>query len=115
MMSDPENTFRTASGELPAEEREITTHNSQLATLDGAYNGQVLDGNGHLIRGQYRVIELLGQGASGAVYLVTDEHTHQKQFALKEVMRDVGKEQRGFPFDAAALKRLDHPAFPHIH
>ncbi len=115
MMSDPENTFRTASGALPAEEREITTHNSQLATRDVASDTLVLDGKGHLIRGQYRVIDLLGQGASGAVYLVTDEHTRQKLFALKEVMRDAGKEQRGFPFDAAALKRLNHPAFPHIH
>jgi serine/threonine protein kinase len=70
---------------------------------------------GQLIQAQYRVIELLGQGASGAVYLVRDESAHQSMFALKEVMHAVGEERGGFPFDAAALKRLDHPALPRIH
>ena len=70
---------------------------------------------GHLIRWQYRVIDLLGQGASGAVYLVADERTHQKLFVLKEVMHAVREERDGFPFDAAALKQLDHPALPRIY
>jgi serine/threonine protein kinase len=71
---------------------------------------------GHLIRRQYRVINLLGQEASNAVYLVTDEHTtYQKQFALKEVMYTVREERDGFPFNAAALKRLYHPALPRIY
>ncbi len=70
---------------------------------------------GYLLRRQYRVIDLLGQGASGAVYLVADERTSQKQFALKEVMYVVHEERRGFPFDAAALKQLSHPALPRIY
>src|SRR6266699_6560278 len=71
---------------------------------------------GHLIRWQYTVINLLGQEASNAVYLVADEHTtHQKQFALKEVMYTVREERGGFPFNAAALKRLYHPALPRIY
>ncbi len=70
---------------------------------------------GYLIRWQYRVIDLLSQGASGAVYLVADERTHQKLFVLKEVMHAVREERDGFPFDAAALKQLDHPALPRIY
>ena len=70
---------------------------------------------GHLIRRQYRVIDLLGQGASGAVYLVADERTQQKLFVLKEVMHAVREERGGFPFVAAALKQLDHPALPRIY
>src|SRR5258708_6927225 len=70
---------------------------------------------GHSIRGQYRVIDLLSQGASGIVYLVADERTHQKLFVLKEVMHAVREERGGFPFDAAALKQLDHPALPRIY
>ena len=70
---------------------------------------------GHLIRWQYRVIDLLSQGASGAVYLVADERTHQKLFVLKEVMHAVREERDGFPFDVAALKQLDHPALPRIY
>jgi serine/threonine protein kinase len=61
------------------------------------------------------VIDLLGQGASGAVYLVTDERTQQKLFALKEVMHAARAERSAFPFDAAALKRLNHPALPRIY
>src|SRR5437868_1102744 len=70
---------------------------------------------GHVIRGQYRVIDLLGRGAFGAVYLVKDERNHQNLFALKEVMHVVREERPGFPFDAATLKRLDHPALPGIY
>src|SRR5712691_4208993 len=44
MMSDPVNTFRTSSCELPAEDRETTTRNSQLATRNVAYDALVLDG-----------------------------------------------------------------------
>ena len=41
---------------------------------------------GHVLWGQYTVIEVLGQGASGAVYLVKDERDSQKRFVLKEVI-----------------------------
>ncbi len=44
MMSDPVSTVRTSSCELPAEDRETTTHNSQLATRNVAYDALVLDG-----------------------------------------------------------------------
>src|SRR5260370_976917 len=70
---------------------------------------------GHLIGWRDRVIALLSQGASGAVYLVADERTHQKLFVLKEVMHAFREERDGFPFDVAALKQLDHPALPRIY
>ena len=70
---------------------------------------------GYLLRGQYRIIDLLGKGASGAVYLVVDERKDEKQFVLKEVIQVIHEEQRGFPFSPAALKQLKHPALPHVH
>ncbi len=70
---------------------------------------------GDLIQGQYRVIKLLGQGTSGAVYLVADEREQQKQMVLKEVMYAVHEEQRDLPFDAATLKHLDYPGLPRIY
>ena len=70
---------------------------------------------GQLLREQYRVVKLLGQGASGAVYLVVDEQQRQKLYALKEVVHAVREGQRDFPFDVAALKQLDHPALPRVY
>src|SRR5438874_2610661 len=67
------------------------------------------------IQGQYAVVDLLGQGASGAVYLVKDERNHQNHFVLKEVMHAVRKKRRGYPFDAAVLRRLKHLALPRIY
>jgi serine/threonine protein kinase len=69
---------------------------------------------GHVIQGQYRVVDLLGQGACGAVYLVKDERNPHNLCVLKEVMHAVREERRGLPFDAATLKRLDHPTLPGI-
>jgi len=67
------------------------------------------------IQGQYAVVDLLGQGASGAVYLVKDERHPQNHFVLKEVMHAVRKERRGYPFDAVVLRRLKHLALPRIY
>jgi serine/threonine protein kinase len=70
---------------------------------------------GHSLQGQYTVIEVLGQGASCAVYLVKDERDSQKRLVLKEVKNAHYKERNDFSFDAAALKRLYHPALPDIY
>lgn len=69
----------------------------------------------HVIRGRYKVTDLLGRGASGAVYLVKDERDQQKQFVLKEVLHAARGERRGFLSEASALKRLSHLALPRIH
>ena len=70
---------------------------------------------GHVLWGQYTVIEVLGQGASGAVYLVKDERDSQKRFVLKEVTYAHRDGRNAFSFDAAALKRLYHPVLPDIY
>src|SRR2546423_9439240 len=70
---------------------------------------------GQLLREQYRVVKLLGQGTSGAVYLVVDEQKRQKLYALKEVVHAVREGRHDFPFDVAALKQLDHPALPRVY
>jgi serine/threonine protein kinase len=68
-----------------------------------------------LIQGQYAMVDLLGKGASGAVYLVKDVRQAQNRFVLKEVMHAVRKERRGIPFDAAVLRRLNHLALPRMY
>src|SRR5437588_943055 len=68
-----------------------------------------------VIRGQYVMGDLLGKGASGAVYLVTDQRHPHHRFALKEVMHAVRQKRRGSPFDAALLRRLKHRALPRMY
>jgi serine/threonine protein kinase len=70
---------------------------------------------GNVLRGQYSVFDVLGLGAFGAVYLVKDEQNSQRKFVLKEVMHTNQEKQCAFSFDAAALKRLYHPALPDIY
>ena len=38
-----------------------------------------------LLQDRYRVVELIGLGGMGAVYLTEDLHLRAKQFALKEI------------------------------
>src|SRR6266699_1190861 len=70
---------------------------------------------GSIIRGQYVVVDLIGKGAFGAVYLVRDERNHQHWFVLKEVMQAVRNKRYDFPFNSAMLRRLKHPALPRIY
>src|SRR6267154_85259 len=70
---------------------------------------------GSLIRGQYAVVDLLGKGTFSAVYLVRDERNYQNRFVIKEAMHAVRQERHGFPFDAARLRQLKHPALPRIY
>jgi Protein kinase domain/Protein of unknown function (DUF4012) len=71
---------------------------------------------GHSVGERYRVLQVLGRGAHGAVYLVQDDRDSHKRFVLKHV-RDAARHNRreSFSFDAAALKRLSHPALPDIY
>ena len=68
-----------------------------------------------VIRGHYVIIDMLGKGASGAVYLVKDQRHPQNHFVLKEVMHAVGKQRRRSPFDAAVLRRLHHRALSRMY
>lgn len=67
---------------------------------------------GSLIRGRYIVIDLLGHGPSGSVYLVRDKRNPSPAFVLKEVIR---KERFRFLSYAKVLRQLKHTALPRIY
>ncbi len=70
---------------------------------------------GTIIRDRYFVEGLLGKGGFGAVYLVRDMRVRQNLFALKELHEPSKQERDRFTFEGEVLKRLDHPALPHIY
>ncbi len=77
--------------------------------------------SGEVLRGRYSIIERIGQGGMGSIYLAEDTRLKGRQCALKEVeydralpenIRDEAREQ--FLREATVLARLDHPNLPKV-
>ena len=73
--------------------------------------GQLLAGRSAFYLGKYRLIELLGRGGMGSVFL--GQHvTMNRRVALKVISREVSKDPAAlerFLADARAIAALDHP------
>jgi eukaryotic-like serine/threonine-protein kinase len=65
--------------------------------------------------GRYVIEALLGEGGSGAVYLVRDQNAGQQRFALKEVINPDKHERERFTFEGQVLWRLEHRALPRVY
>ena len=77
--------------------------------------------SGEVLRGRYSIIERIGQGGVGSIYLAEDTRLKGRQCALKEVeydralpenIRDEARDQ--FLREATVLARLDHPNLPKV-
>lgn len=76
---------------------------------------------GKVLRGRYRVRQIIGQGGMGSIYLAEDLRLEGRLCALKEVEHDLSlpgqliKEAREQFFrEATVLARLDHPNLPKV-
>lgn len=75
---------------------------------------------GATMRSRYRVLNLLGRGGMGAVYLVEDLNVFGKHWALKELLDTLlppaerPQAVRQFQAEAQMLVRLSHPNLPYI-
>ncbi len=70
---------------------------------------------GAVIQDRFVVEQLLGRGGFSAVYLVRDQQNNDAKYALKELMDQDRQEKNKFAFECQVLKRLNHPALPHVH
>ncbi len=65
--------------------------------------------------GRYVIEGLLGEGGSGAVYLVRDQRVKQHLYALKEMINPDQHERQRFTFEGEILRRLQHRSLPHVY
>jgi len=73
------------------------------------------------LRGRYKILERIGQGGMGSIYLADDTRLKGRQCALKEVEYDRalpenirGEARDQFLREATVLARLDHPNLPKV-
>lgn len=82
-------------------------------------NEQMILSQETVVRGahgaSYVVESLLGKGGFGAVYVVRDRRVKSSRFALKELIGQDRLDRDCFLFEGELLKRLDHPALPHVY
>jgi serine/threonine protein kinase len=64
---------------------------------------------------RYVIETLLGEGGSGAVYLVRDQNDDQQRFALKEMINPDKHDRERFTFEGQVLWRLEHRALPRVY
>ena len=68
--------------------------------------------NGTIIDGKYKILNKIGQGGMSVVYLAMNEKAN-KQWAIKEVRKDVSKDfeiiRQGLITETNLLKKLSHP------
>lgn len=78
--------------------------------------------SGTLLHDRYEIVEVIGQGGMGCVYLALDRHLEGRRCAVKEVMPPPGgipgiveATRRQFRQEAQVLARLDHPNLPRVY
>jgi len=76
---------------------------------------------GEVLRGRYRIIERIGQGGMGNIYLADDLRLEGRRCALKEIENDrnlpselLKQTRQQFMHEATVLARLDHPNLPKV-
>jgi serine/threonine protein kinase len=80
--------------------------------------------SGHTMRGgAYRILEPLGKGGMGALYLAADTGAFDRKCVVKELLdyydptdpREASKAQARFETEARLLAELSHPGIPRIY
>ncbi|MFN0018561.1 MAG: tetratricopeptide repeat protein [Pirellulaceae bacterium] len=99
----------------PPYEPQITEElpDSSSATRSQAFQ----DGIGSVIAGKYRLVELIGQGGMGAVYLAQQTQPVKRQVAVKLIKTGADSASVLARFDAErqALALMDHPHIARVY
>lgn len=69
--------------------------------------------SGTIVGGRYKIMRLIGEGASGAVYLARDTRDRGRTWAIKELWAEAEPEAEDiFRNEIRMLRQLRHPAIP---
>ncbi|MEG1551553.1 MAG: serine/threonine-protein kinase, partial [Oscillospiraceae bacterium] len=74
---------------------------------------------GSVIEGRYEILKLIGKGGMSKVYLAMDKRLNNKQWAVKEIEKNVRDKNNEVIIQSAVaeanmIKRLDHHSLPRI-
>lgn len=69
---------------------------------------------GKVLAGKYEIQKILGEGASGVVYLAWDRHL-LRQVAVKRQKQNENSDDRSFRQELTMLKELRHPMLPVLY
>lgn len=127
---------------LPLDEIAVVAVNGRAVSLDDAqvsngdrvelyppvgggiqeYAGRMTLPPGTLLHQRYEIVEVIGGGGMGRVYLALDHHLERRRCAVKEIRTPpdatpemVEAARRQFRQEAHALAQLDHPNLPKVY
>src|SRR5262249_53869553 len=83
----------------------------------GSTNSSPESGPGAVIAGRYTLVELLGEGGMGSVYLAEQTEPVKRQVALKRIKTGMDSKAVLARFDAErqALALMDHPSIARVY
>ena len=101
-------------GELGAHARETATSDDTLPKKPAVEDTEALPDEEI---GPYRILERLGSGTFGVVYLAQQERPIRRRVALKVLKRGMDTEEilKRFEAERQALARMDHDAIVKVH
>lgn len=110
------NKKRTQTAHRLAQKKQFTESLKKQKLDSGESVTQVLLPANTIFGGTYRILELLGIGGMGVVYLVEQTSLH-KQFALKVLSPELVNEQtwQRFKAEAKTMGALNHPSFVNVY
>src|SRR5207244_4953121 len=84
---------------------------AELGSAQATVGGDTAEGIGAVLAGRYRLVEPIGEGGMGAVFLAEQREPVQRQVALKVIKVGMDSKQAIARFEAErqALALMDHP------
>ena len=85
-----------------------------ITAAEGHQTAMTLKIGQTLHRERYAIVDHLGSGGMGAVYLALDQNFQERYVAIKENLENSHNTQQQFQREANTLANLTHPNLPRV-